>query len=222
MTRMKKYVAAAAVVAAALAGAPAVAHAIGSGSGSATASPSGSGPASGKSAVPAVPAPAAADARTAPAAQASRPSSGVRTVTPGQRVQAAPGVQLWLTEQGKHWSTPDQPDQFRSVVDGNLDMSTPGVSLQAETVDGPRGRSYFLSGVFYGSRDAARVDVVTAKGRLTATMVTLPNRPGWGAWYTTGPLPDSTAGDRPGKDSFLRSVTLYDRAGKQLARLDLS
>ncbi|MEU0391303.1 hypothetical protein ABZ208_00660 [Streptomyces sp. NPDC006208] len=221
MTRMKKYVAAAAVVAAALAGAPTLAHAVGSGSGPATTSPSGSGPAAGKAAAPAAAAPASAAARPAPAAQASRPSSGVRVVTPGQRVQAAPGVELWLTEEGKHWSVPGDPDQFRSVVDGNLDMSTPGVSLQGEPVDGPRGPFYFLSGVFYGSRDAARVDVRTSKGRFTAEMVTLPGRPGWGAWYTTGPLPDASEGGLPGRDDFLRSVTLYDRAGKQLAQLDL-
>ncbi|AZM46504.1 hypothetical protein DMB38_12355 [Streptomyces sp. WAC 06738] len=75
-------------------------------------------------------------------AQASQTASEVWVVAPGERVQAAPKVQLWLTEDGKHWSTPDQPNQFRSVVDGNLDLSRPGVSLQAEQVEG----HYFLSG----------------------------------------------------------------------------
>ncbi|MFI1397712.1 hypothetical protein [Streptomyces sp. NPDC020681] len=195
MTRMTKYVAAAAAVAA-LVGAPTIAHATGS-----------SGSASGSFVAP-------TGARAAAAApKASHPSpTGVQVVAPGQRVPAAPGVELWLTKQGKHWSTPEQPDQFRSVVDGNLDMSKPGVSLQAEPVDD----FYFLSGVWYGSRKAARVVVETEKGKVTAEMVTLKGRPGWGAWYASSPLPDS------GSQSFLRSVTLFDAKGRQLAKHELN
>ncbi|WP_327129505.1 hypothetical protein [Streptomyces sp. NBC_01727] len=38
-------------------------------------------------------------------AKVSKTASSVRVVAPGERVQAAPGVQLWLTKEGKHWST---------------------------------------------------------------------------------------------------------------------
>ncbi|MFF3754721.1 hypothetical protein ACFYYH_30465 [Streptomyces sp. NPDC002018] len=146
-----------------------------------------------------------------------------RVVRPGQRVKAAPGAQVWLTEDGKHWSTEDQPDQFRSVNDGNLDLNTPGVSRQSETV----GSRYFHSGVYYGTRDAARVELTTATGRtVRAAMLELAGEPGWGVWYATTELSSATAGFGPegagtGEPTadFIRGITLYDTAGKVLATL---
>lgn len=38
----------------------------------------------------------------------------IRIVAPGERVDAVPGVQVWLTTDGKHWSTPERPNQFRA------------------------------------------------------------------------------------------------------------
>ncbi|MFD0429240.1 hypothetical protein ACFQ60_20300 [Streptomyces zhihengii] len=64
------------------------------------------------------------------------PGHGVRTVRPGQRVEAAPGVELWLTREGKHWALPGEPAQFRSVVDGNIDPSAPG-SVSRPSPSGP-------------------------------------------------------------------------------------
>lgn len=206
MIGMKKYVAAAAVVAA-LVGAPTVARASGS----------GGDPGTAPQAVAAAP---AAHARTVSAAEAAHPATGVRVVKPGERVQAAPGVELWLTREGKHWSTPDVPDQFRSVVDGNIDLSRPGISLQAEPVDAAGTSTYFLSGLYYGTYDAARVEVVTADGTLAARMVTLPGHRKWGAWYATSPLPPSQGGT--GGDSFLRSLRLYDARGELLVEHDLA
>ncbi|MGY4920772.1 hypothetical protein ACWD9K_37525 [Streptomyces sp. 900116325] len=123
MTRTKKYAAAAAITAAVV-GVPTMAEAI--------TSP--------------VKVTVAATAKTgaSTSAEVSKKASSVRVVAPGERVQAAPGVQLWLTKEGKHWSTPIQADQFRSVIDGNFDLSQPGVSLQAEPI---RGR-YFPSGIY--------------------------------------------------------------------------
>ncbi|WP_331755774.1 hypothetical protein [Streptomyces sp. NBC_01643] len=182
MTRMKKYVAAASV-AAALVGVSTVAYAF---------------------------APAnvsVANAHVAAAkAKASKPTSAVRVVASGERVQAAPKVQLWLTKDGKHWSTPTQANQFRSVVDGNLDMSESGVSLQAEPVDG----RYFLSGIYHGKGDAATVTVVTDRGTVTGTVVNLAGQSGWGAWYATSELPNSA-----------NSVTVSDAAGHTIATLPL-
>ncbi|AZM46500.1 hypothetical protein DMB38_12335 [Streptomyces sp. WAC 06738] len=135
-------------------------------------------------------------------------------MAPGERVQAAPKVQLWLTEDGKHWSTPDQPNQFRSVVDGNLDLSRPGVSLQAEQVEG----RYFLSGLYHGKGDAASVTVVTGDGSVTGRVVHLAGQPGWGAWYATIPLPSGShsTGREP---NFVHSVTVRDAAGHTIATL---
>ncbi|WP_234318814.1 hypothetical protein [Streptomyces sp. NRRL F-2305] len=36
---------------------------------------------------------------------ASSTAGAVRVVAPGERVRAGAGVELWLTEEGKHWST---------------------------------------------------------------------------------------------------------------------
>ncbi|MFF3322093.1 hypothetical protein [Streptomyces sp. NPDC002889] len=159
---------------------------------------------------PATPDPTPTTAR--PSTPPPPDKSPLRLVTPGQRLRVAPGTELWLTKEGKHWSSPDQPDQFRSVVDGNLETSTPGISAQTESADG----RYFLSGVYYGSPDAARVEVATADGPVTATLVTLTDRPGWGAWYAT-----AQSGEGAGED-FIRSVTLYDTAGKPLSELPLA
>ncbi|MFI1397714.1 hypothetical protein [Streptomyces sp. NPDC020681] len=136
-------------------------------------------------------------------------ASPLRVVKPGQRVQTGPGAELWLTKDGKYWSTPEQPDQFRSVVDGNLDTSDPGISMQSESQNG----RHVMTGVYYGTRDVGRVEITTATGPLVATVVTLTGRPGWGAWYATAQSPD------PNDEKFLRMITLYDRSGKKLADL---
>ncbi|MFD9434208.1 hypothetical protein [Streptomyces sp. NPDC060002] len=190
MTRMKKYVLAASV-AAALVGAPTMAHAIVSAK---------------------APASAAADVQVAAAK-----ASSVRVVAPGERVQAAPKVQLWLTKDGKHWSSPQEADQFRSVTDGNLDMSRPGVSLQSE----PIGKDYFLSGVYHGKGDPATIKIKTAKGTVTGTIVRLAGKPGWGAWYATTPLPDTTVPKAKQKHHFVRSITVYDTTGHTISTLTL-
>ncbi|MFJ9585768.1 hypothetical protein [Streptomyces acidicola] len=210
MTRMTKYMTAAAIVAA-LAGAPTMAQAL---------TPANATHATSAKAGAATSVKSSNTSNTSKSSKMSKPESSVRVVAPGERVQAAPNVELWLTEEGKHWSTPNQADQFRSVVDGNIDMSRPGVSLQMEPVDG----RYFLSGVYHGEGDAASVKVVTDKGTITGRVVYLAGRPGWGAWYATSPLPDeSKSADKPkSAGSFVRSVTVLDTAGRTMATLTLS
>ncbi|MFF8512835.1 hypothetical protein ACF064_32660 [Streptomyces sp. NPDC015492] len=151
--------------------------------------------------------------------QPAPPTASARVVAPGERVQVAPKVSLWLTKDGKHWSTPTQADQFRSITDGNLDMSRPGVSLQSEPVDG----TYLLSGVYHGKGDATTVRVVTDKGTVNGHIVTLAGNPGWGAWYATNPLPHRRLPTGPtsadGKDDLVKSVTVLDAAGRTIAAL---
>ncbi|WP_052411612.1 hypothetical protein, partial [Streptomyces sp. NRRL S-118] len=99
----------------------------------------------------------------APSRPRTPPASPTQVVAPGERVQAAPGVELWLTPEGKHWSTGDGGENFRSAVDGNLDMAQPGISHQTEgSTDG-----LFHSGVYYGTKAAARVVLTDAAGRTT-------------------------------------------------------
>ncbi|MFE0629276.1 hypothetical protein ACFW3D_20240 [Streptomyces sp. NPDC058864] len=191
MTRMKKC-AAATVLAAALIGVPAVAHALTPAQAPAEAAHVG----------------AAADVHPAKAATA-------RIVRPGERVHAAPGVELWLTRDGKHWTTPDMPEgQFRSVVDGNIDPDEPSVSLQAETVGG----EFFLSGVYVGPDSAATVEVVTDDGTVSGTVVRLPGHPGWGAWYAGAPVPRPLPAP---VGSYFHSVTVFDAAHRSLATLTM-
>ncbi|MFF9503576.1 hypothetical protein [Streptomyces sp. NPDC014656] len=126
----------------------------------------------------------------------------VRTVTAGERVAAAPGWTVWLTAQGKHWEGgEDGLEQFRGVTDGNIDPARPGISYQ--------GEGGFHSGLYYGTRDVGRVELVDTGGRTTAVaaLLELPGRPGWGVWYAVT------------RDGAAAGFRLYDRAGRLLSEL---
>ncbi|GAB7110114.1 hypothetical protein JCM4814A_84290 [Streptomyces phaeofaciens JCM 4814] len=184
MTGIQRCVAAAAV-AVALIGTPTVAHALSQG---------GTAPVSVESV-----------AWKAPSA---------RIVSPGEHVEVSGGAEFWLTEEGKHWTTPENPDpQFRSVVDGNIDRSRPGVSLQTEGAGG----HYLLSGVYYGGKGtASRVVVRTTAGVVHGKLLELPGKPGWGVWYATVDLSD---GDTDGLG--VSRVVVRDTEGKVYSRLNL-
>ncbi|MGW8764851.1 hypothetical protein ACWGN5_20330 [Streptomyces sp. NPDC055815] len=194
---MKKYLlAAAGVVAAAVIAAP---SAVGA-----------STETSAKPATTPATAPLQARAAAAPAAAAVTPAAAptrIHTVRSGERVDAGLGYTVWLTEDGKHWAGPDGYENFRSVVDGNIDRSQPGVSHQSEGSEA----GAFHSGLFYGTRKAGRVVLTDAEGHKTvATLVALPGHPDWGVWYAvTG----------PGSKTSSPAVALYDRAGTLLAEL---
>ncbi|MFJ3245458.1 hypothetical protein [Streptomyces sp. NPDC086782] len=138
-----------------------------------------------------------------------------RVVASGEHVTAAPGFELWLTAEGKYWTTPSMPDepQFRSVVDGNIDRNTPGVGVQSE---GDSSRVY-LSGVYYGGKGtASSVEVETADGTVRGKLIELPGKPGWGAWYAVADV-------KPGSGSwdYVSRVTVHDTKGKIYAQLKL-
>ncbi len=130
----------------------------------------------------------------------------VRVVAPGERVEAGAGVEVWLTADGKHWSTPEMDQQFRSVGESDIEIPRPRVGLQAEIL----GDRYFLSGVYTGTDDAGRVVVDTSDGKVTASVVRLAGEPGWGVWYTDVRLHDALA---------VNSVALYDQHGKEIATM---
>ena len=199
MTRMQKYVAAVAV-AAALAGVPSVSYAVSQGKA-----------AHGTSYQAAAHYKAAAKAAVA-AESVVRKAPKARVVAPGEHVVAAPGFELWLTEEGKYWTSPgDTEPQFRSVVDGNIDLGTPGVSMQAEG-DGSR---YYLSGLYYGGKGtASRVEIETKAGTVHGKLLTLAGKPGWGVWYAT-----TTAPARDDDGDFIGAITVYDTKGKVYAQL---
>ncbi|MFF4347309.1 hypothetical protein [Streptomyces sp. NPDC001530] len=156
--------------------------------------------------------PPAAGAGT-PSPSPSAPAGQVRVVTPGERVQVAPGTKIWLTEEGKHWLEPGAPGaQFRSVSDGNLDMSKPGVSLQESGEEG----GYFLSGIFHGKGEPARVEVTTVAGARNGTALTLAGKPGWGVWYLEMKIPKSLT-SRDTMFGVTKRVTVYDSAGGVIA-----
>ncbi|MDH6214839.1 sigma factor-like helix-turn-helix DNA-binding protein [Streptomyces pseudovenezuelae] len=140
--------------------------------------------------------------------------SPVRIVAPGERVDALPEVQVWLTSGGKHWSTPDRPNQFLGLTDDDgYESEKSAVSVQPE----PLHSSYFLSGLYRGlSADPARVEVGVAEGKITGTVLTLAGSPGWGVWYARAPMSMAKM-----KSTFVEggpTVTVYDAAGKVVAR----
>ncbi|MEU0911972.1 hypothetical protein [Streptomyces althioticus] len=155
----------------------------------------------------------AAAPAAAPAAVAKHAPTP-RIVQPGERVTGAPGFELWLTPEGKHWTTPDMPEgQFRSVVDGNVDLSRPGVSVQSEGTP----ELVYLSGLYYGGKGtASTVELRTAAGTLQGKLIELPGRPGWGVWYAVA---DSVPSD--GSWSFVSEVTVRNTKGKVYASLSL-
>lgn len=125
------------------------------------------------------------------------------------------GAEVWLTEEGKYWTTPTNPDpQFRSVVDGNIDRSHPGVSMQAE---GSADGHFVLSGLYYGGKGtASRVTVQTKAGTVHGKLLELAGKPGWGVWYATAVVPTT---DGQGGLTYLGTITVYDTKGRVYAQL---
>lgn len=141
------------------------------------------------------------------------PMATVRVVTAGERVEVAPGIKIWLTEDGKHWSSPAGPGpRFSSVKDGAIDLSAPGVTVQQE---GAGDLGYFLSGVYHSRGDAARVEIKTTAGEVVGTALTLAGSPHWGVWYAMVSAPKSVAPGTP--VGVTRRVTVYDSAGGVIA-----
>ncbi|MEV7687075.1 hypothetical protein ACFW1F_11005 [Streptomyces bungoensis] len=155
---------------------------------------------------------ASVSASPAPTVSPTAPAPTPRVVAPGERVTAAPGFRLWLTAEGKHWMTPSSPGpEFRSVVDGNVDSGTPGVSLQSEIT---RSRAY-LSGLYYGGKGVASgVDVETAAGTVHGKLIELAGHPGWGVWYAT-----AAVGPGGGGAGFVSEVSVHDTEGRLYARI---
>ncbi|GLW51843.1 hypothetical protein Stsp02_75030 [Streptomyces sp. NBRC 14336] len=150
-------------------------------------------------------------------------SSPVRIVTPGERVEAVRGVRLWLTDRGKHWSTPLSSHQFLGLAEDitgenaheKADDKKPRVSAQLEPLDD----SFFLSGLYHGLSTApGRVEASVGDIKVTGTVLTLAGSPGWGVWYARAPLSSTAL-----KASLAEggpTVTVYDAAGKAVARSD--
>jgi hypothetical protein len=137
---------------------------------------------------------------------AGLPMATVRVVTAGERVEVAHGIKIWLTEDGAHWSSPaDSGPLFSSVKDG---ADEPGVTVQQE---GAGDWGYFLSGVYRGKREAARVEIETTAGQVAGTALTLAGGPHWGVWYAMVSAPKPVAPGRP--VDVTRRVTVYDSAG---------
>lgn len=131
--------------------------------------------------------------------------TAVRVVMAGERVAATPGVELWLTKDGKHWSTPKRSNQFHPAGKGKSSTLT----VQSDPASGER---HFLSGVYRGTREPSRIELTTADGKFTARVLTLPGTPGWSVWYVDTQLP----ADKAPLDEV--TVKAYDPKGKLLAQ----
>ncbi|UJV42129.1 hypothetical protein CVT30_21780 [Streptomyces sp. AMCC400023] len=157
-----------------------------------------------------------------PASRPSAPLAGqARVVEPGEKVRIGDGTRLWLTEEGKYGDTPgvSEVPEFSSVVDGNIDRSRPGVSVQ-ETPRGPE--KVFLTGVYYGgSTEAAGVRIELYDGRtFDGTVVRLAGNKEWGGWYLLATVGEGVSNPEHMR-GITRKVTVYDRDGGVVASQDL-
>ncbi|MET8407812.1 hypothetical protein ABZV34_06805 [Streptomyces sp. NPDC005195] len=188
-----------------------------------------------------VPAAAVALRAGADTTRVTGPSAGprgtVRVVTPGERVRIASGIKIWLTEDGGHWNSPwSTAPRFRGVKDDGIDIGTPGVTLQEE---GACANGYFVSGMYHGKGDAARVRIETTAGDVDGTALTLAGSPHWGVWYAVVKSPKTQktqetqetpkAQEVPGTsmkrrvhDGPTRRVTVYDSAGRVIATMEFA
>ncbi|MGW0846096.1 hypothetical protein ACWD26_39375 [Streptomyces sp. NPDC002787] len=171
---------------------------------------------------PSTPTRSTATATTAPP---SAPLAGqVRVVAPGERVRTEYGSEFWLTAEGKHWTDPEpEPGvppmkEFRSVVDGNLDTSEPGLSMQGS---GSATQGYLVSGLFYGVRSAAAGVRITAYDGevIDGTVLRLKGNTRWGVWYGRVRPPEDPARS-PDFEDPVRKVSVYDTDGGVLAEMD--
>ncbi|MEU3862111.1 sigma factor-like helix-turn-helix DNA-binding protein [Streptomyces sp. NPDC028722] len=137
----------------------------------------------------------------------------VRVVAPGERVTVAPGLRVWLTADGGHWSVPTHLPENG----GDRPLDEPGVSVRVDSVNG----GFLLSGLFRGlSGEPGRVEVRTGDGEAIAKVLVLAGSPGWGVWYTSPPLSDKDVRLLLDAGSGERIVTVYDASGKVAARSD--
>ncbi|WP_149829502.1 hypothetical protein [Streptomyces tailanensis] len=165
-------------------------------------------------------------ASPSPSPSSAPPAGKVHVVEPGERVTVEGGTELWLTAEGKHWEDPPvEPgdpglEEFRSVVDGNLDTSEPGVSMQGS---GSATAGYTVHGLFYGVRSAAtRVEVKAYDGEITAgTVLRLKGNTSWGVYSAHVKVPEELARSLDFKDP-VRKVTIYDAADQVIAEMDFS
>jgi hypothetical protein len=197
MSRTKKYLTAASVVAALAVGVPGVAYAVSGADGHA-----GQG-------APATHAAHAAVAHRAAARPVVVPQGipAAQVVAPGQRVRAGHGLTVWLTKDGKYAKTPGDSALFTPKVDGG---QTSGVNMQAQQT--PRG--WFVTGTYVGHGRVGRVEVTTAKGVvLGGHALQLAGDPGWGAFFVvpSAALPCDSV-DRQHLHVGVTKVVVYDTA----------
>ncbi|MFJ7075437.1 sigma factor-like helix-turn-helix DNA-binding protein [Streptomyces sp. NPDC098781] len=137
----------------------------------------------------------------------------VRVVAPGERVTAGPGLRVWLTADGGHWSVPVAVPGER----GRLPLDEAGVDVRVDSVDG----GFLLSGLFRGlDGEPGRVQVRTGDGTTTAKVLVLAGSPGWGLWYAGTPVPEQEMKSLLSAEGDEELVTVYDTAGKVAARSD--
>ncbi|MGW2516164.1 sigma factor-like helix-turn-helix DNA-binding protein [Streptomyces sp. NPDC001617] len=138
-------------------------------------------------------------------------ASPVRVVAPGERVTAGPGIRVWLTADGGHWSVP----VALAGNDGDRPGGAPGVSLRVDSVKG----GFFLSGLFQGlNGEPGRVAVQTGDGEVTAKVLVLAGSPGWGIWYTSALVSEKDVKTVLAARGDERIVTVYDASGRVAAR----
>ncbi|MET8981370.1 sigma factor-like helix-turn-helix DNA-binding protein [Streptomyces sp. NPDC004539] len=132
----------------------------------------------------------------------------IRLVAPGERVEPVPGLKVWLTSDGEHWSTP------QAAVPAGSPQNQRAVWARVQLLYDGR---YFVAGRYEGlSADPRRVEVSVGGEVLVGTVLTLAGGPGWGVWYLQKPFAAGELKEAIGGDGL--AVTVYDAGGRAVAR----
>lgn len=130
----------------------------------------------------------------------------IRVLAPGERVEPVPGLKVWLTSDGEHWSASQAAVPARAAGDR--------VSVQMHLLADGR---YLVTGRYEDlSTDPRRVEVSLGGSVSVGTVLTLAGGPGWGVWYLPKPLDARELKESLGSDGL--SVTVYDADGRAVAR----
>lgn len=194
----------------------------GTSAGGASAAPAGTG---GGGPVPTTASPAAVQptaggtaATPSGAANRPHPASPVETLEAGQKLDLAPGYQIYVTLHAKcdvfssPWLSMPNPGPVpqtvcKDVDGGDFVHDTANIAIQSSG----SGPDYFLSGEYLGKTVPASIGVDYGGKHYTATILRTAGQQDWVAYYVRTAA-DVNAGHKGGT-----SVTAYDDDGKVLA-----
>lgn len=142
-----------------------------------------------------------------------QPRGGIelREVEPYEPVEITEDAWMGLLPEGEQNYVVSPPAAFEENIEAA--QGYPGTRLRPDSISSGHavrdGRVEYVHGAWRFAEPPARVEVRLPGGRHAAELVTLPGRPGWGAYHL-----DVAALDAPGDEEF--TVTAYGPDGEVL------